>query len=149
MVERFQSASRNDHERGMIAEANPTRLCFTLRDASLINEFSLVSILMQHLTLLTISFLSHYHTSLQILELQFSIIIFFKNVQCSAGWYCLVVDFSLCFENIDHFKALRHSIFFYNFAAQFDQNGKILTFSVINLVNISETLLVRITKLSQ
>ena len=92
MVERFQSPSRNDHERGMIAEANPTRLCFTLRDASLINEFSLVSILMQHLTLLTILFLSHYHTSLQILELQFSIIKVFLQffqectVQVGTAW---------------------------------------------------------------
>ena len=146
MVERFQSASRNDHERGMIAEANPTRLCFTLRGASLINEFSLASILVQHLTLLTNSFLSHYHTSLH-LNYNFQSSIFSRMY--SAGLCWLVLNFSLCFQNIDHFKALRHSIFFYNFAAQFDQNGKISTFSVINLVNISETLLVRITKLSQ
>ena len=54
MVARFQSDSRIDNKRGMLAEANPTTLYFTLREAFfcclyLINEF-LASILMQHLT---------------------------------------------------------------------------------------------------
>ena len=50
-----RSDSRNDNKRGMLAEANPTTLYFTLREAFfcclyLINEY-LASILMQHLTL--------------------------------------------------------------------------------------------------
>ena len=50
-----RSDSRNDNKRGMLAEANPTTLYFTLREAFfcclyLINE-DLASILMQHLTL--------------------------------------------------------------------------------------------------
>ena len=50
-----RSDSRNDNKRGMLAEANPATLYFTLREAFfcclyLINE-DLASILMQHLTL--------------------------------------------------------------------------------------------------
>ena len=67
---RFQSDSRNDHKRGVKAEANPMTLCFTSRIAFLcfnvlsdpkevslirrsLKKFFLASILMQHLTLLT------------------------------------------------------------------------------------------------
>ena len=72
----FQSDSRNDHKRGVKADANPMTLCLTLREAFLcfnvlsdpnevslirrsLKKFFLASILMQYLTLLT-HFLSHF-----------------------------------------------------------------------------------------